>query len=154
MHAAHATFAPLVGLYLDVDGTIFIQLVIFWFVVGFVHFVLVKPYMQVVEAREEGIGGSKDDAAEMEARADQLREEYEEKKRQARREAQEVRQNLRNQGVQEQNEMFEDVREELREKVDSERKSIQQKVDQAHAQLEGRAKELASTMVNKVMPQA
>jgi F-type H+-transporting ATPase subunit b len=144
--------APLVGIYLDLDGTFFVQTVVFWLMLGFVHVFLVKPYLEVVEEREKGIGGSREDAAEMEERAEQLRDEYDEKMRQARREAQEVRESLRNQGVQEQKEMFDEVRDEINEKIEAERETISAKVEEARSELEERANDLASTMVEKVVP--
>lgn len=147
-----APTSPLLGIYLDLDGTFLVQLVVFWFVFGFLYVTLVKPYLKVVDEREEGIGGSREDAAEMEQRAETLEDEYEEKMRQARREAQEVRQSLRNQGKQEQKEMFEEVREELRDKIESERETIEGQVEQARSDLESRAQELASTMVEKIVP--
>ncbi|GEM_PF-2241215 len=148
-----AAFAPLLGLYLDIDGTIVIQLVIFWFVVGFVHFVLVKPYMKVVEARDEGIGGSREEAAEMEAEADDLKDTYEDRRQEARRDAQQVQKELREQGVETQNEMVEDVRTELRDDIAEKRESIQQRVDEARSQMKERAEELAGDMVDKIIPQ-
>lgn len=147
-----APTAPLVGIYLDLDGTFFVQLVIFWVMALFLHFVLVRPYLKVVEEREQGIGGSKEDAAEMETRADELKEEYDEKLRQARREAQEVRESLRNQGKQKQKDMVGEVREELRDKIEQERESIQEQVDEAQKELESRAENLADAMVEKIVP--
>ncbi|MFB6351709.1 MAG: ATP synthase F0 subunit B [Bradymonadaceae bacterium] len=142
----------MLGIYLDLDGTFFVQLVVFWVVFGFLYFSVVRPYLDVVEEREEGIGGSKEDAAEMEARADELEQEYDEKLLQARREAQEVRESLRNQGKQTQNEKFEEVRQQLDGKIESERETIRQKVDEAQSEIESRAEELADAMVEKIVP--
>jgi len=152
MTQAAATLGPLLGIYVDLDGTLFVQMAIFLLMVGFVHVVLVRPFLDVVEEREEGIGGSRDEADEMQAEADHLENEYDEKMRKARREAQEVRQSLRDQGLQEQKEMVDDVRDELQEKIESERTSIQQKVEEARSELESRAEDLASTMVEKIVP--
>ena len=144
--------APLVGIYIDLDGTVFIQFAVFLLMVGFIHVVLIRPFLEVVEEREAGIGGSREDAEEMEREADQLEDEYEEKMQKARREAQEVHQGLRDQGLQEQKEMVEEVREELRQKIEAERDSIQEKVEEARSEMESRAEDLASTMVEKIVP--
>lgn len=146
------TAAPLLGIYIDLDGTFFVQLGIFILVYAFVYAVLVRPYLDVVEEREEGLGGSRDEADAMNVEADQLEDEYEEKMQNARRKAQEVRQRLRDQGLQEQKEMVEEVREEIQTKIESERESIQGKVEEARSELESRAEELASTMVEKIVP--
>lgn len=147
-----AIFAPLLGIYVDLDGTFFVQVLAFWAILLFVHFALVRPYLDVVEEREQGIGGSREDAREMDRRADQLEEEFDEKMQQARREAQEVRESLRNQGKQEQKENIEEVREELKAKLEGERESIRSKVDEARSELEARSRELASAMVEKIVP--
>lgn len=146
------TVTPLVGIYIDLDGTFWAQLGLFLAAFVVIHFVVVRPFMDVVEEREAGIGGSQDRADEMQTEAEQLEEEYDEKMQQARREAQEVRQGLRDQGVQEQKEKVEEVREELRDKIESERQAIQEKVDDARSEMESRAEELATTMVEKIVP--
>lgn len=143
--------APLVGIYIDIDATIVVQAIIFWAVLAFLHFALFRPYLEAVEQREEGIGGSKEDAREMEQRVEELEREYDEKMRQARRDAQEVRETLRNQGEQKQNEMVEEVREELDGKLAEEREAIDAKVASAREDLEGRAEDLADRMVDKIL---
>jgi F-type H+-transporting ATPase subunit b len=143
--------APLVGIYIDIDATIVVQAIIFWAVLGFLHFALFRPYLDAVEQREQGIGGSKEDAREMEARAEDLEQEYEEKMRQARRDAQEVRETLRNQGEQKEKELVDEVREELDAKLSEERDEIDTKVASAREDLEDRAEDLADRMVDKIL---
>lgn len=148
-----APLPPLVGIYFDIDGTIVIPIVTFWLLVLVLNKLVFQRFLQVVEWREEGISGSREDAKEMEARAEELKEEYHEKERQARREAQEVRQSLRDQGMQEQKQRFEEVREEIRDKITAERDEIQQQVDRARDEMEERARDLASAMVAKILPE-
>src|SRR5690554_1498236 len=90
---------------IDIDGTIIVQMLLFWFVLAFLHFTLFRPYLKAVDAREDGVAGSREEAAEMQTRAGRVIEEYEAKMRQARRDATDVRESLRNQGLQEQNDM-------------------------------------------------
>lgn len=148
-------FAPVVGAAaIDVDGTIIVQMVLFWFVLIFLHFVLFRPYLKAVDAREDGVEGAREEAAEMETRAGVVIEEYEEKMRQARRDAQDVRESLRNQGLQEQNDMVQEVRDELQSKLKEERARIDQKVASARADIEKRAEGLAEAMTQKILPSA
>lgn len=137
---------------IDVDGTIIVQMLIFWATLIFLHYALFQPYLRAVEAREEGVGGSREEAAEMETRAAMVIEEYEEKMRQARRDAQDVRESLRNQGLQEQADLVGEVREEIQGKLQEERARIDKKVDSARADIEARAQTLAEAMVGKVVP--
>ncbi len=149
-----AQLTPVVGAAaIDIDGTIIIQLVLFWFVLFFLHFVLFRPYLKAVDAREEGVGGAREEAAEMETRAGMVIEEYEEKMRQARRDAQDVRESLRNQGIQEQNDMVQEVRGQIQDKLQEERARIQAKVDSARDDIEKRAESLADAMATKILPQ-
>lgn len=137
---------------IDVDGTIIVQMVLFFFVLFFLHFVLFRPYLKAVDAREDGVEGAREEAAEMETRAGRVIEEYEEKMRQARRDAQDVRESLRNQGLQEQNDMVQEVREEIQGKLKEERAKIANKVDSARSDIEQRAQGLADAMTAKILP--
>ena len=137
---------------IDIDGTIIVQMILFFFVLFFLHFVLFRPYLKAVDAREDGVEGAREEAAEMETRAGRVIEEYEEKMRQARRDAQDVRESLRNQGLQEQNDMVQEVREEIQGKLQEERARIANKVDSARADIEERAQSLADAMTAKILP--
>ncbi|MGM0558574.1 MAG: ATP synthase F0 subunit B [Myxococcota bacterium] len=139
---------------IDLDGTVLIQFVIFAFVLLFLHFVLFRPYLKAVDAREEGVGGAREEAAEMEARASNMIDEYEQKMRQARRDAQDVRESLRNQGLQEQTDMVEDVRDEIGDTLAEEREQIREQVESAKADIKSRSEQLASAMVDKILPAA
>jgi F-type H+-transporting ATPase subunit b len=146
-------FAPVVAAaQIDIDGTVVVQMILFFLVLFFLHFVLFRPYLKAVDAREDGVEGAREEAAEMETRAGRVIEEYEGKMRQARRDAQDVRESLRNQGLQEQNDMVQEVREELQGKLQQERARIADKVDSARSDIEQRAQGLADSMVAKILP--
>ncbi len=149
---ASSHIAPVVAVAIDVDGTIIVQMVLFWFVLIFLHFVLFRPYLKAVDARQDGVEGAREEAGEMETRAGRIIEEYEEKMRQARRDAQDVRESLRNQGLQEQNDLVQEVREEIQGKLQEERASIQAKVDSARSDIEQRAETLADAIVARILP--
>lgn len=138
---------------IDVDGTIIVQMLLFWFVLGFLHFTLFRPYLKAVEAREDGVEGSREEAAEMQTRAGRVIEEYEGKMRQARRDATDVRESLRNQGLQEQNDMVGEVRDQIQQDLELERGRIDAKVKLARTTIQARAKSLAGDMVRQILPQ-
>lgn len=155
IHTLTTQAAPVVAAAaIDIDGTVLIQFVIFAFVLLFLHVALFRPYLKAVEAREEGVGGAREEAAEMEARASNMIDEYEQKMRQARRDAQDVRESLRNQGLQEQNDLVDEVRDEVGDKLDEERDQIRRQVESAKTEIKGRSKQLASAMVDKILPAA
>ncbi|TXD41192.1 ATP synthase F0 subunit B [Lujinxingia vulgaris] len=138
---------------IDIDGTLFVQMGAFLLVFVILNFVLIKPYLKTVEAREESVQGSSEEAGEMDAQAAVLTASYDEKLSKARREAQDVRESLRNQGLAEQDDILEEVREELGGKLAEERKVIEERVVAARAEIDERARALAEAMVQKVLPQ-
>lgn len=147
---------PLVGagLTLDIDATFIVQMGLFLFVVYFLNVVLFRPYLKTWEARQQGVEGSREHAAETEAQAAVLLVELEQKMRTARRDAQEVRESLRSQGLQEQNDILEEVRQEVDQTLQQEREKISAKVASAQGDLSARAQVLAESIVKKLLPSA
>lgn len=155
MYTLASQAAPLVAAAaIDVDGTVLIQFVIFALVLVFLNVVLFQPYLKARDARSEGVGGAKEDAVEMETRAAQLVEEFDQRMRQIRRNAQDVRESMRNQGLQEQADLVEEVRDELGAQLEEEREKIRGQVGDAKAEIRARSEALASAMVDKVLPAA
>lgn len=138
---------------LDIDGTLLVQMVLFGFTILFLHLLVFKPYLKVLDARSEAVEGSTEEAGEMEAHSAILETKYDEKVRQARRDAQEVRETLRNQGVAEQNDIVGEVREELNETLAEERSKIASHVEEARSEIEARAEELADSILKRLLPQ-
>ena len=145
--------APIVAeVSIDIDGTIFVQMVAFLFTLFMLHFLLFKPYLKTLHARSESVEGSEEEAGEMDAQADILQSKYEKKIVKARRDAQEVRDSLRNQGLAEQEDIQEEVRQEVTAKLEEERAAIAERVEAARAEIEERAEGLADAMVQKLVP--
>ena len=145
--------APMIAdVSIDIDGTLWVQMVAFLVTLGMLHFLLFKPYLKAVEAREDSVGGSEEEAVEMGAQAEILRAKYDKKIVKARRDAQEIRDSLRNQGLAEQKEIQTEIDEELSAKLAEEREAIAERVEKARAEIEARATTLADTMVEKLVP--
>ncbi|MBA2664344.1 MAG: ATP synthase F0 subunit B [Bradymonadaceae bacterium] len=139
---------------IDIDGTVLVQMVVFLFVIIFLHYTLFQPFLRTLEARQEGVHGSREEAAELDARAAMMLVEFDNKMNGARRDAQEIRESLRTQGLSEQNEIVDEVRDELNAKLVEERKAIAAKVETALLELNERSTKLAQVMVDKVIPAA
>lgn len=137
---------------IDLDGTIFVQMIAFLITFGMLHVLLFKPYLKTLNAREERVGGSAEEATEMEAQAELLRGKYDKRIVKARRDAQEIRESLRNQGLAEQQDIQAEVEEELSAKLAEERAAIAERVERARADLKERANGLADSMVEKLVP--
>ncbi|MEC9399694.1 MAG: ATP synthase F0 subunit B [Myxococcota bacterium] len=138
---------------LDFDITIIFQFGIFILAIALLHNILIKPYLQTREARDEGTEGSREEADEMQQLAVQRRAEYEDQLSEVRRDAMGVREELRNQGVAEQEDMLDEVRREVAAKLTEERGKINTKVREAEDELDARAKQIAELMVSKILPE-
>ncbi len=154
-HLAWVTQGPtmLASVAIDIDITVAFQFVTYALTTFALYFLMVKPYLRVREDRDEGTEGSREEAEEMEARAEQVLTRYEAQLADARRDAMEVRESRRAEGIAEQDDILGKVRAELGDKLEDERARIAGLVASAEADLETRAQELAGLMVKKVLPQ-
>ncbi|MFU8802243.1 MAG: ATP synthase F0 subunit B [Bradymonadaceae bacterium] len=137
---------------IDIDGTVLVQMLVFLFVIIFLHYVLYRPYLRTLDLRTDAVQGSREEAGELDARAAMLVTEYDEKILNARREAKEVRDSLRTQGLSEQGEIVDEVRDELAAKLAEERTKIAGQVEEATRQIKTRSEGLAEAMVNRILP--
>ena len=148
-----ATMAPIIAdVSIDLDGTFFVQVIAFVITIGALHYILLKPYMRAMEAREDSVGGSEEEAVEMQEQASNLKGKYEDRIQKARRDAQEVRESLRQQGMAEQRDIESEVREELEAKLGEERATLNAQVEEARQELQDRAEGLADAMVRRLLP--
>ncbi len=136
---------------IDVDITVVFQFVNFTLAIFFLHMIIGKPYLKAREAREEGTAGSREEADDMFARADQMVIQIEAQMNEARRDAMEVRESLRNQGVAEQRDIVDETRGELEDHLATERAKLDGLVKNAQHQLDARAADLAKRMVDRVV---
>lgn len=144
--------APLVGVAIDIDGTMVVQALVFLATLFALQHLMFRPYLKTREARKDSVEGSSEEADELGAQAEVLEAKYEEEIRQARRDAKEVRDSLRKQGLAEQQDIHQEVREELEQKLADERATISEHVDAARQEIEERAEGLADAMVGKLIP--
>lgn len=147
------TLAPILAqVAIDVDGTILVQMGAFLFTLFMLHTLLMKPYLKTLDARQESVGGSEEEAVEMQAQAVLLEHEYDQNMLTARRDAQQVRESFRDQGLTEQSEIVEEVRQELQAKLESERALIAERVESATREISRQADLLAESMVDRLIP--
>lgn len=149
---ASSNVTILAGAAIDIDATLGFQMFLFLALLIILRPLLINPYLKAMDARKEGLEGSREDANEFEIRAEKALADYEKKMRDARREAQEVRDSLRGQGTAEQNEIVEEARAELATKIEGERTKINDERKAALAAMTDRAEGLAGVIVEKVLP--
>jgi F-type H+-transporting ATPase subunit b len=142
------------AVYLDVDGTLFVQMGFFLATLFILHFLLIRPYLRTLDLRSEAVEGSTEEAGEMSAQSEILSSKYDEKVLKARRDAHEVRESLRTQGLAEQDDILGEVRAELAQTLEEQRSQIAAHVEDARSELEARADQLAESMIQRLLPQS
>ncbi|MBW2465395.1 MAG: ATP synthase F0 subunit B, partial [Deltaproteobacteria bacterium] len=100
------------GSILDLDGTIFVQLAIFFIAFFILRELVFKPMMTLFDAREEAIDGARKEAKAMEQEALDKGVTFDEEMRKVRLEAGEERDKLRGEGQRLEREMLDKVRSE------------------------------------------
>lgn len=138
--------------YIDIDATVAIQMILFGVLFVVLRPLIIDPYLKTVEARRDGLQGSREEADEMDARAERSIADYERKMRDARREANEIRDGLRSQGQDEFEDILTEGRVEITEKIAQERATIQQETEEGLKQLSTRTESLAQAIVARVVP--
>jgi F0F1-type ATP synthase membrane subunit b/b' len=151
MITSHALIAAVA---IDVDITAVIMAGLFLVLYFVLQPLIINPYLRAREARDEGVDGARQEAADFEARAEATIQEYEEAMVKARRKAQAEREAIRDEGVAVQHEKLEEARAEVSAKLDEERAKIGDEAEAARKELEKRADALSRAMVEKVLPNA
>ena len=86
------------GSVIDLDGTVFVQIVVFFIVFLILRSLVFKPVLALFDAREQAIEGEKQKASEMEKKADEKLDKYESEMRRLRDIANQERDKLRAEG--------------------------------------------------------
>jgi F-type H+-transporting ATPase subunit b len=98
------------GSVIDLDGTIFVQVVLFLVAFLLLHSLVIKPVMSVLDAREQAIDGSKVEAQKLQSEADAKRQTLEEELRKIWEAANQERERLRAEGQQQARQLTERAR--------------------------------------------
>ncbi|NLE49502.1 MAG: ATP synthase F0 subunit B [Sandaracinaceae bacterium] len=98
------------GSMIDLDGTVLFQLGLFFVAYIFLYFLVFRPMIALITAREEAIDGAKEEAARLVSQAEGLDSEFDEKLEAIRVEATAERENLRKSGLAREAEILEAAR--------------------------------------------
>jgi F-type H+-transporting ATPase subunit b len=139
--------APLV----DIDGTIFVQFGIFIVLLFILTKFVFRPYLAMLKDRDENIDGARSQAAEMNEKADNDLNSYEDKIMAARKEAASVRSVFREEGEKEASDLLGKARAESDAKVETSRQKIRQSADAARLALRTRADRIAKEITTKLL---
>jgi F-type H+-transporting ATPase subunit b len=136
---------------IDIDGTFFVQLVLFIAIAYILSRFLFKPFLQVRRQRDESIEGARAEAGRMEEEASARLSSYEQQIGRARREAQEQRQKLHAEAVTRERQIHEVAIKTTQETVAQSRARLESDAAAARKELEPKSREIAKVITDKVL---
>ncbi len=138
---------------IDLDGTVFVQVAIFLVMMAVLYQLLFRPYLELRTARASATTGARQQAEEMEERADAILADYEQRLTEARRRGAEERLRLRTEGVAHEQKTLASARAAAQEEITEARARAQKAEQKARtallAQAPSVAKQLADLLLGK-----
>jgi F-type H+-transporting ATPase subunit b len=148
--AAAETEAPLI----DLDGTVLLQFAIFVTMVIVLHTLVFRPYLKVRQEREKGIGGAREEARSMEARAAAAAAEMEAKINKAKQRGDQERSHLRTEAAAHGRQVLGAAREAAQKTVTSARAQAHAEEQAARTRLLAETEPLAREAVRRILGRA
>jgi F-type H+-transporting ATPase subunit b len=136
---------------IDLDSTVFIQLVVFVLTSVVLSKFLFKPFLAMREERGKGIEGARGEATRMEDEARAKIADYEQRFAKARTRATEERAKLRLEAAEREREIAEAARKDTESAVGGARAQLERDAAEARTQLAPRAEEIARSIAKKVL---
>lgn len=136
---------------IDLDGSFFIQLVIFLVAMAVLRKLVFEPYLAALDARESKTVRTSEAAAELQARADALAQQYEADLAAAREKATDARKALRSEGLAQRESLLKGARTVSSDKIDAARAAVEAEYDGARAELSKQVDELATMIADRVL---
>lgn len=139
------------GSIVDLDGTVFVQLAMF-FIAFIVLYVLVfKPMVALLDAREEAIEGARDQAKQLETDVRAKQEKFESELRRVRTTSGEERERLRGEGQELERQLLDRVRAETQALVSEAKVRLDGEALAARAELNAQNSALARDIASRVL---
>jgi len=141
------------GSVMDLDGTLFVQLGVFFAAFVILKVLVFTPVMKLVDAREAAVDGAKSEADKMQGDAESRREHFESEMRRVTAEANEKRDALRGDAQDFARELTDNARAESAKTMASAKAQLDADAEkirtEAHATIPGLAKEIASKLLDR-----
>jgi F-type H+-transporting ATPase subunit b len=135
----------------DIDNTIFLQALLFLFLLVVLNFVLFKPWLEIKERRAKRIGGALKDAVELRERAGNREAEYATRLHLAREEALVIRSQRRHEADEQEAKIVADARHEAAEALEARKQVLTREVEQARTELGDRVDSLARDITSRIL---
>lgn len=139
------------GSMIDLDGTVFVQLGLFFVAFGVLYGLVFRPMIALFEAREEAIDGAKATAAKLSSEASGADKSFEERLRDVRAKAGVERDRLRSEGRDLERNLLETVRAEIDAKTAETEKQIATRATELRGELARTVPALANQIAGKLL---
>jgi F-type H+-transporting ATPase subunit b len=139
------------GSIIDLDGTVFVQLAMFFIAFIVLRAVVFKPMIALLDAREEAIGGAKDQAKRLDIEVKEKQAAFEGELRRVRGVSGEERDRLRAEGQDLERKLLEKVRVETHKLVGDAKTRLDAEAQLARQHLTAQRPELAREIASKVL---
>ena len=139
------------GAIIDLDGTIFVQLAIFLFLMIALRSLVFRPLMALFDAREAASEGAQKEAQQLQAQASEAASAFDARLDQMRAEAGKERDKLRQEGRQIEQSLLEKVQAEIEVRRRDACESLRRDAIALRAELESKRTSLASEIASKLL---
>jgi F-type H+-transporting ATPase subunit b len=139
------------GSIIDLDGTVFVQLAMFFVAFGVLYVLVFKPMVALLEAREHAIDGAKDEAKQLEHDVREKQAAFESELRKVRSSGSEERDRLRLEGQELERKLLDTVRSETTSLVANAKTRLAAEAGVARSELGAKKSELAREIASKVI---
>jgi len=139
------------GSIIDLDGTVFVQLAMFFVAFGVLYVLVFKPMVALIEAREQAIDGAKDEAKHLEHDVREKQAAFENELRKVRSSGGEERDRLRTEGVELERKLLDTVRNETMSLVTDAKTRLAAEAGVARSELAAKNGDLAREIASKVI---
>lgn len=136
---------------IDIDGTVFIQLALFFVVALIGSRLLFRPYLKMRDERSAGIEGARDEATRLSAEAEARLSHYEKQIEGARAKAQEERRRVRTEAATTQRETTDAARARASKAFDEAKARVTQQTETARKDLLPRANQVAQDIASTLL---
>ncbi len=135
----------------DIDNTVFLQLILFLFLFAVLNVFLFKPWLELRERRAKKIEGAAAEAASLRTQAHETAGSYDQRLSAAREQAMAVRSDSRRAAEAEEATIVAAARREAAAELDAHKRTLEQQAGEARSQLGARIEALAGDITTQVL---
>jgi len=139
------------GSIVDLDGTVFVQLAMFFVAFAVLYVLVFKPMVALLEAREHAIEGAREEAKHLESEVGAKQASFDAELRRVRGVSGEERERLRAEGQELERRLLERVRGETQSLVSEAKVRLEQESRVARSELEAQRGDLAREIASRVL---